>query len=76
VYGVRGAVAAGMSAFGFGGGLTPAFRLVEAGAKVFDAMTDLAPMLIGQHDSAPRHARGERRRRSVAEVGEDRGQVG
>ncbi|MDQ1683206.1 MAG: hypothetical protein QOH99_1747, partial [Frankiaceae bacterium] len=46
VYGVRGAVAAGMAAFGFGGGLTQPAQLADAGATVFDAMADLVPLLI------------------------------
>ena len=45
VYGVRGAVAAGMAAFGFGGGLTPAERLLEAGATVFAEMAALTKLL-------------------------------
>ncbi len=45
MYGVQAAVAAGMAAFGFGGGLTPAKQLSGAGALVFDPMSDL-PMLL------------------------------
>ena len=45
VYGVRGAIAAGMAAFGFGGGLTPADRLSTAGATVFTQMSDLIGVL-------------------------------
>ncbi len=45
VYGVQGAVAAGMTAYGFAGGLTPAARLEAAGAVVFARMRDLAEVL-------------------------------
>ncbi|WP_137122215.1 HAD family hydrolase [Segeticoccus rhizosphaerae] len=42
-FGVRAARAAGMTAYGFGGGLTPHAELAEAGAIVFDQMRDLMP---------------------------------
>jgi HAD superfamily hydrolase (TIGR01509 family) len=45
VYGVRAAVAAGMTAYGFGGGLTPAAQLADAGARVFEHMHDLVEVL-------------------------------
>lgn len=45
VYGVRAAVAAGMTAYGFGGGLSPARSLGDAGGIVFDQMTDLVELL-------------------------------
>ena len=45
VYGVRAAVAAGMTAYGYAGGLTAADVLAEAGAVVFQEMTDLAGVL-------------------------------
>lgn len=45
VYGVRAAVAAGMTAYGFAGGLTAAHLLAEAGAVVFEHMTDLVDVL-------------------------------
>ena len=41
VYGVRAGVAAGMSVYGFAGGLTAADALVEAGATTFAQMSDL-----------------------------------
>ena len=41
VYGVRAAVAAGMRAYGFGGGLTAPDLLAAEGAVVFDRMIDL-----------------------------------
>jgi HAD superfamily hydrolase (TIGR01509 family) len=41
VNGVRAAVAAGMTPFGFAGGLTPASELAEAGATVFQHMREL-----------------------------------
>lgn len=41
VPGVGGAVAAGMTTFGYGGGLAPRDALADAGATVVDAMTDL-----------------------------------
>ncbi|MEV5987887.1 HAD family hydrolase [Streptomyces sp. NPDC052051] len=46
--GVRAARAAGMRAFGYAGGLTPAERLVGPGTTVFDDMRDL-PSLIAGH---------------------------
>ena len=45
VYGVRAAVAAGMAADGFAGGLTPAESLADAGAIVFDQMTEVIGLL-------------------------------
>jgi HAD superfamily hydrolase (TIGR01509 family) len=44
-YGVQGALAAGMRALGYAGGLTPAARLRDAGATVFDDMRDLPRLL-------------------------------
>lgn len=41
VYGVRAGVAAGMTVYGYAGGLTPAAELAADGAVVFDEMTDL-----------------------------------
>lgn len=49
-YGVRAAVAAGMTAFGYAGGLTPAAALEDAGAVVFHEMAELGDMLA--HSSA------------------------
>jgi HAD superfamily hydrolase (TIGR01509 family) len=46
VYGVRAAVAAGMTAYGFAGGLTSAGLLADAGAVVFENMSDLADVLV------------------------------
>jgi HAD superfamily hydrolase (TIGR01509 family) len=45
VNGVRAAVAAGMTPFGYAGGLTPATELAEAGATVFQHMGDLRGLL-------------------------------
>ncbi|SDM91558.1 HAD-IA family hydrolase [Streptomyces wuyuanensis] len=45
-YGVRAARAAGMRAFGYCGGLTPAARLEGPGTVVFDDMREL-PALLG-----------------------------
>lgn len=45
VYGVRAAVAAGMTAYGFGGGLSDADALAGAGGIVFDQMTELLGLL-------------------------------
>jgi HAD superfamily hydrolase (TIGR01509 family) len=54
-FGVRAAVAAGMRCLGYGGGLTPAHRLVAEGARVFTAMEELASLLsraaIQDHES-------------------------
>ncbi|WP_185035514.1 HAD family hydrolase [Streptomyces candidus] len=55
-YGVRAARAAGMRAFGYCGGLTPASRLAGPGTVVFDDMRALPDLLS-------RHLGGERRRR-------------
>lgn len=52
VYGVRAAVAAGMTAYGFAGGLTPADALAAEGALVFQEMTELVDVLV--HSSANR----------------------
>jgi HAD superfamily hydrolase (TIGR01509 family) len=46
VYGVRAGVAAGMTVYGFAGGLTPAADLAAAGAVTFEAMTDLVDVLL------------------------------
>jgi HAD superfamily hydrolase (TIGR01509 family) len=45
VYGVQAAVAAGMTAYGFAGGLTAADALAAAGAVVFEQLTDLVDVL-------------------------------
>ena len=46
-YGVLAGVAAGMTVYGFGGGLAPPAELVRAGAAVvFDTMTDLGDLLL------------------------------
>jgi HAD superfamily hydrolase (TIGR01509 family) len=45
VPGVRAGVAAGMTVFGYAGGLTPAEELRAAGAQPFDRMTDLVDLL-------------------------------
>jgi HAD superfamily hydrolase (TIGR01509 family) len=45
VYGVRAGVAAGMTVYGYAGGLTPADELAADGAVVFDAMEDLVDVL-------------------------------
>jgi beta-phosphoglucomutase-like phosphatase (HAD superfamily) len=50
VYGVQAAVAAGMTAYGFGGGLSPAGWLEAAGAVLFHEMTGLVGLL--DHSSA------------------------
>ncbi len=44
-FGVQAAVAAGMAAFGYAGGLTPAQRLADAGATLFHHMDDLDTLL-------------------------------
>ena len=49
-YGVRAAVAAGMTAYGFGGGLSPGGSLAAAGAIVFHEMPELVGLLA--HTSA------------------------
>lgn len=46
-YGVEAARAAGMRAFGFSGGLTPAKWLEGPGTVVFDDMREL-PKLLGE----------------------------
>ncbi|MGZ8750395.1 MAG: HAD family hydrolase [Pseudonocardia sp.] len=45
VVGVRAGVAAGMTVYGFAGGLSSPEALADAGAIVFDAMSDLALLL-------------------------------
>lgn len=45
VYGVQAAVSAGMAAYGFAGGLSPAETLSGAGAVVFHEMADLLDLL-------------------------------
>ena len=52
VYGVRAAVAAGMTAYGFAGGLTSAEALAAEGALVFHEMAELVDVLV--HSSANR----------------------
>ncbi|HET6627987.1 MAG TPA: HAD family hydrolase [Nocardioidaceae bacterium] len=44
-FGVQAAVAAGMVAYGFGGGLAPAGSLADAGATVFEEMETLVDLL-------------------------------
>jgi HAD superfamily hydrolase (TIGR01509 family) len=46
VYGVRAGVAAGMTVYGFAGGLTRPEDLAAAGASTFEAMADLADVLL------------------------------
>jgi HAD superfamily hydrolase (TIGR01509 family) len=52
VHGVRAALAAGMRAFAFAGGVTSRERLREAGeaAILFEDMAELTPMLLGRDD--------------------------
>jgi HAD superfamily hydrolase (TIGR01509 family) len=45
VHGVRAGVAAGMTVYGFAGGLTPRAALAGAGATTFEQMADLVPVL-------------------------------
>lgn len=45
LYGVQAAVAAGMTAYGFAGGLAPARSLAAAGATVFEDMAELVDLL-------------------------------
>ena len=52
VYGVRAGVAAGMTVYGYGGGLTPADELAADGAVVFEAMQDLVDVLVPDHRDA------------------------
>lgn len=47
VYGVQAAVSAGMTAYGYAGGLTDGSTLADAGAVAFDDMADLVPVLTG-----------------------------
>ncbi len=49
-YGVQAAVAAGMTAYGFAGGLAPADSLADAGAIVFHEMAEL--LTLPGHSSA------------------------
>ncbi len=46
--GVQAARAAGMRAFGYAGGLTPAERLAGPGTVVFDDMRELPGLVTGQ----------------------------
>ncbi len=50
VYGVQAAIAAGMRAFAYAGGVTPAERLISAGpeAVIFHDMAELVPLLAGE----------------------------
>ena len=52
VYGVRAAVAAGMRAYGFGGGLTAPELLAAEGAVVFDRMIDLVEVFSHSSSSS------------------------
>ena len=52
VYGVRAGVAAGMTVYGYAGGLTPADELAADGAVVFDAMLDLVDVLVPERRDA------------------------
>lgn len=45
VHGVRAGVAAGMTVYGFAGGLSSPGALADAGAVLFDEMSDLVPLL-------------------------------
>ena len=45
VYGVQAGVAAGMTVYGFAGGLTAEQDLAQAGAVTFEEMADLVPLL-------------------------------
>jgi len=51
VYGVQAAVAAGMTAYGYAGGLTDARSLAESGAVVFHEMSDLLGLLAHSSSS-------------------------
>ncbi len=46
VYGVQAGVAAGMTVYGFAGGLTSADALADAGAVTFEQMADLVDVLV------------------------------
>ena len=46
INGSRAALAAGMTCYGFAGGLTPRDELEASGAMVFDAMSDLHDLLL------------------------------
>lgn len=52
MYGVQAAVAAGMHAYGFAGGLTPRAWLEDAGAETFEHMAEL-PTLIRSRQHRP-----------------------
>ena len=45
MYGVQAGVAAGMTVYGFAGGLTAADALAAAGAITFEAMVDLVDVI-------------------------------
>ena len=51
-FGVDAAIAAGMQAFAFAGGVTPADRLTRPGVVVFEAMGDLPPLLRAADEPA------------------------
>jgi HAD superfamily hydrolase (TIGR01509 family) len=48
VYGVQAGVAAGMTVYGFAGGLTDRGALAEAGATTFERMSDLTDLLTSR----------------------------
>ncbi len=52
-YGIEAARAAGMRAFGFAGGLTPAARLKAPGSVVFRDMRELPGLLAGSGEQSP-----------------------
>jgi HAD superfamily hydrolase (TIGR01509 family) len=52
VYGVHGAVAAGMTVYGYAGGLTAASALEEAGAVTFQDMAGLVDVLVHSSSSS------------------------
>jgi HAD superfamily hydrolase (TIGR01509 family) len=52
-YGVRAGVAAGMTVYGFAGGLTPADALLAEGAITFDRMADLVEVLAPARHGLP-----------------------
>jgi HAD superfamily hydrolase (TIGR01509 family) len=52
-YGVEAARAAGMRAFGYGGGLTPRHRLEGPGTIVFEDMRELPRLLFAEDGSRP-----------------------
>lgn len=49
VYGVAAVISAGMSCYGFAGGLTSSEDLRAAGATPFDAMSELQSLLATRH---------------------------